>query len=815
MSDEFDVLESSSSTAPAFDIKKFLFKALSYWKLFVILLILSVFLVYQKNIREEFSFRLGTKISVEDDSNPLFTSNASLTFNWGGVTSKVQTMIVTLKSRSHHEKVVERLEFYKSYLQEGRFRKKDIYKTAPFRFEHEFDYGQLLNIPVKITFIDTTTYEIEVDFPSNAVSVQNYFTKGVSSVNVESGIYKKQFAFGETVDLPFLKGVLNKVENRIIQPKTFFFLQFKSFDGVVASYRARTAVGNTKNSPIIDIALIDKNRQKIVDYLNTVVEVLSEDQLNRKNLYATNAITFIDKQLARVKGELSENANELNDYRRKKKIYGISSETEILNEKFTTLEQEKTGINRKLSYYDNLKNYLLASNSFTEIPAPSIAGIDDGNILGNISKINTLSVEKSKLQYSVRDNATIFDDLNREIEGLKKVLLENIKSVTNILDKELNEVNSKLYTVESKFVRLPEEQQELLAMQRQVTLSQQAFNVFLAKRGEAEIIKASNVSDIVVVDSAKNTGAQVLGRNLNVRYVFAFFTALILPLLLAFVVTIIDNKVHTPQDVERLSKIPLLGVVGKNILDHNLVVHRQPKSSVAEAFRAIRSSLQYIYKKHNVAGAKTVLLTSSVSGEGKTFCSINIATVLAMSGKKTILIGLDLRKPKIYGDFDLINDVGIVNYLIGQNEWPEVIKRTEISNLDVITSGPIPPNPSELLLNDRMSQLIGELKKQYDFIVLDTPPIGLVADAAGIIEYADATLYVVRQDYTKKEMINLINAKYQNREIKNLSFIYNGYNLKGKYGYGYGYGKYANGYYMDDVENKSLKGKLKRFFKIS
>ena len=815
MIEEFEVSDNASAS---FDIKKFLFRSLSYWKWFLLLLALGVFYVYQKNIREEFSYRLGTKISVEDDSNPLFTSNASLTFNWGGVTSKVQTMIVTLKSHSHHEKVVDRLEFYKSYLKEGRFTKQDIYKAAPFRFDDEYESPQLLNIPIKITCLNADSYEMEVAFLNNSARVQNYMTKEVSSVEVPLGIFKKQFKFGDPIKLPFLKGAINLAENRKAIPGQHYYIQFSNFDSVVSSYQARTSVNNTANSPILDIALIDKNTEKIVDYLNMMVLVLSEDQLNRKNQYATNAINFIDQQISRVKGELSDNANALNAYRKKNKIYSLDDESILLNDKLTKFDAQKESINRQLDYYANLKNYLSTSSSFTDIPAPSIAGIGDSNILTNVSKINALSVEKSQLQYSVRSETSVFNDLNRQIEGLKKVLQENISAATNGLRRELQSINEALSKVESQFSKLPEDQQQLITIQRQYSLSEKTYNVFLAKRGEAEIIKASNVSDILIIDPAKNTGAQVLGRNLNIRYLFSFFLALIIPLLVAFILTIIDHYIHSPVDLEKLSSIPLLGVIGKNHLDDNLVVHRHPKSAVAESFRAIRSNLQYFYKTHDkITGAKTMLVTSSVSGEGKTFCSINVATVFALSGKKTILLGLDLRKPKIYNDFKIQNDKGVVNYLIGEEKLETIIQKTHIEHLDVITSGPVPPNPSELLLSEKLNELITNLKTQYDYIILDSPPIGLVADALELMEYVDASLYVVRQDYTKRDMLNFINEKYKTKQIKNISIVYNGYDQKAKYGYGYGYGygyNYGYGYGADENDQKNgIISKIIRFLK--
>jgi len=213
---------------------------------------------------------------------------------------------------------------------------------------------------------------------------------------------------------------------------------------------------------------------------------------------------------------------------------------------------------------------------------------------------------------------------------------------------------------------------------------------------------------------------------------------------------------------------------------------------------------------------KTILVTSSVSGEGKTFVSINMATVFALGGKKTILVGFDLRKPKIFGDFELSNDIGVVNYLISEESENNIIQKTQIPNLDIITSGPIPPNPSELILGDATEELMRSLKEKYEYIIMDTPPIGIVSDAIELLKYTDTTIYVVRQNYSQKGMLKMINEKYEKKEVKNISIVLNDFNIKSKYGYEYGYGygygrgygKYSKGYHEED--RKSF---FSKFFK--
>ena len=675
MNDEFELLESQAQSP--FDVKAFLIRALSYWKWFVLCIGLGIFIVYQQNIRKQQSYRLSTQISIEDDKNPLFTSNTSLTFNWGGVSGKVKTIMTTLQSRSHHEKVVDTLAFYKKYLKQSRFRKDDIYKAAPFEISLTPNTYQVLNHPIKVTFLGGDKLEIQTEFESPTLRTQNFDTKEHETISATNGVKTYPATLGEPINLPFLKGTITKRDKRDFNAGDEYYIEFSDFDAVVRNYKNKLKIDNPINSAILNLSMTDVNTAKIVDYLNKTVDILRKDQLDKKNLFVTNTIAFIDKQLAREKENLISRTDSLNNYREKNKIFNLDEESIQINEKLSELETESDNIKRKIAYYRSLKTYLETSNSFTELPAPSIAGIDDTNILNNIAKINALSVQKSKYESTVRSDASVFVDLDNQIEALKSVLLENISSATSGLRRELNFVNGKIGQSTSKIKKLPKDQQQLLTIQRQYALSEQTYNMFLAKRGEADIIKSASVSDVQVVDPAKDTGAIPIDLKLSARYIFAFLGGLIIPLLVAFLVTFFDNKLHNPQSLEKLSKIPLLGVIGKNTTVNNLAVHLKPKSTVAEAFRGLRSSLQYMYKKQANESCKTIMLTSSVSGEGKTFCSINLATVFALSGKKTILVGLDLRKPKIFDDFEIKNNIGSVNYLIGQKSLEEITQQTK------------------------------------------------------------------------------------------------------------------------------------------
>ena len=413
------------------------------------------------------------------------------------------------------------------------------------------------------------------------------------------------------------------------------------------------------------------------------------------------------------------------------------------------------------------------------------------------------------MKYAVKSEK-IFQEFDNEMDAIKQVLIENIASAKSSLQYDLNMIDGNINQAESTIKKLPEEQQELIKIKLKYDLNNNIYNDFLAKRTEADIVKAANVSDIKFIDPAKDVGGGLVGPKTGVNYVLALFLGFLIPLIVVFALFFINDSIQNTDDISKLTVLPLIGVIGKKNNSNNLSVFEKPKAALAEAFRAVRSSLQFLYKKQKLEGAKTLMVTSSVSGEGKTFCSINIATVFAMSEKKTIIIGLDLRKPKIFDDFKITNEIGAVNYLIGQKTLDDVIQNTHIPFLDVITSGPVPPNPSELIMSDAMNEMLEELKHKYDYIILDTPPVGLVSDALELVNQADVILYIVRQNFTKKGMITLLNNRVKRGELNNVSIILNGFENKAKYGYGYGYGygNYSEGYHEEEEKNDTFIKKI-------
>ncbi|MFV9484343.1 polysaccharide biosynthesis tyrosine autokinase, partial [Christiangramia sp. ASW11-125] len=760
-----------SDVGSTFDFKGFILKIISYWKLILLSIGISFAVAYYNNVRKLPVYQLGNMISIKDDQNPFFTSNTSLTFNWGGTSDKVNTAMTILRSRSHNEEVVEKLQFYINYLQDGEYQQTDAYGYTPFKVYADTSAFQANNVTLIVTSIDDLSYNLKARVPANLTRT-SYRTKETDNRQVEARNFERNFKFGEHLNLPFFSGIIERTEQPLQAGKKFY-VSFTPFNGAVGRYRNVNVYPQSQGSSVLNLSQVGLNKPRLVDYLNGSVAVLSENMLERKNLFATKTIRFIDSSLAVQSAELKLVEDELNEFRNEKEILDISAESGELSAKLSKLDVQKETIRRQLTYYDNLETYLQTRDDYSSVPAPSVAGINEGSIASGVSKIIQLAEERQNYQYTLKENSPVFDDIDRQINSVKSILLENINSSKGLLRSELNDINRQMSLFEEEVKKLPQEEQDLLKIQRKYSISENTYNMFLEKRSEAGLIKAANVSDVMVIDKAKDTGGGQIGPDTQLNYVMAVLVGGLIPLSFVFLLVFLNTNIHNAQEITRLSPIPILGLIGRNKTESNLSVFNSPKSSIAESFRGLRSSLQFMYKRQGVTGSKTVMITSSVSGEGKTFCAMNLATVFALSEKKTVLIGVDLRKPKIFDDFELNNDLGIVNYLIDQATIDEIIQPSKIPYLDVITSGPVPPNPSELLLTKKMDKLIDNLKKEYDYIILDTPPIGMVADALNLVKHADATLYLVRQDYTKRGMLETINQKYAKEEIKNISFVLN------------------------------------------
>jgi capsular exopolysaccharide synthesis family protein len=341
--------------------------------------------------------------------------------------------------------------------------------------------------------------------------------------------------------------------------------------------------------------------------------------------------------------------------------------------------------------------------------------------------------------------------------------------------------------------KLPKTEQQLFNIEREYDAVRGQFELLLEKRAEAGILQASNLPDTKVIDKAYDLGQQPVGPNRSRNIALALVLGVLIPVVVFIIRDLANNRIMSLNHVESITDIPIIGSIGHSKHQGNLAVFSHPESSVSESFRALRANLDFFLKPVEKEG-QVVLVTSSIGGEGKTFNAINTASVISLGQKKTCLVGVDLRKPKIFNDFDLFNEEGVSTFLSGQSkELTGIIQKTKYEYLDIISAGPVPPNPSELLSHPRFEALIEDLRKKYDYIIVDSPPMGLVSDSILISKLVDITLYVCRFNYSQKKLLDLVNDHVQVGKMQNVGIVLNDISQRNSYGYGYGY-DYAYGY---------------------
>ncbi len=782
-----------------FDFRLLLLKLLSHWKWFVAALITALAIAYYINLHKQNVYELDSYVTIKDENNPFFTSNMSLVFNWGGVSDKVNLVVTTFKSRSHNEKVVDKLKSYISYQKKGKYYLIDIYKKSPFIFKPDMNKWQVVNLPFEIKILDDQSFQLTFKPDVKQAKVFQYKDKISKQAPVKA--FQKTFHFGEPVDLDFLSGIFERNTKAGYDKDAIYMLTLKDFNSVVSNMKERLVVKNkNKNSSILVLKLRGQNKAQIADYLNTTTGLLKKQILDDKNKFALNTIKFIDSTLKYINQDLVIAARKLKDFVRNKTILNLDDPTAKLFEKISGLDQAKSSITLKKLYYEQLLDYLNNTKNYEDLPAPTVVGIDDPTIIEKVGRITQLAVQRKNELTHFQPDAPVIKRIDLEIESLRQSLLQTVRSALHTLDQEMALIDRKINHIEAQINKLPEEKQILLGLKRKYELKEEIYNTLLQKRNEAGIVKASNVSDLKIIDDAKDVGQPPVAPNRQINYLIAIGAGLLIPALIIIILFFLDNKVHDISDVENLTDTPIIGQVYHWEKKGNLPVLNHPDDIVSESFRSLRSAFRFMFPAQKTS--HTILITSSISGEGKTFVSSNLAISQAISNKKTVVLEFDLRKPKFKEYFDEAKSehLGLSHYLSGLAQLDDIIVSTHVDNLDLILSGKIPPNPSELILNEKTAELFKNLSEKYDQIIIDTPPMGLVSDAMELQRYADVAVFIVREDYTLKSLVKDIDEKHQKKQMKNLGIIYNdfkvntykkyGYGHKYGYGYGYGYGEY-------------------------
>ena len=793
---------SQANNEEKIDIKIFIDRYLIFWKQILLSIVIFLLIGFLYNRYSTKIYKSSTTLLIKEESNASLGSDDVFEgLDLFGGQKNIKNEIGILKSFSLTKKTLQKLNFRTSYYHSGSFKSDDIYKKTPFIVTIDEYQPQSINQKFFVKLVSEDEFILTVDL--NNVKLFDGSTETFISNKEYDFNYEGSHKFDEKINTDFFSFTISKNDLSLFKEEDWvnYFFVVSNYNNLTKNYlRSLKVLELEKDASILKISLEGSNPVKINDFLNKFTELYLATGLDEKNQITSNTIQFINEQLTSISDSLSDVETSLEIFKERNPKIELSQKEYGAFYQVEKLEQEKAILELNNKYYISLEEYLIKNNNIDNIVAPSTMGIDDPLLNSHIVELTKLYSQLDVVSVNSKQEHPLVISIKKQIKSTKKKLIENIENIISSSELTLEDINSRIVEIESLIGNLPENERILLNIQRKFNLNENIYNYLLEKRAEASITKASNISDHKVIDMPRLESNLPIKPNTTFIYIFSILIGVLLPTTVISLYFLFNNKIIDKKDIDQITSVPLIGKIMHNDSGHNLVNLNSPKSVIAESFRSIRTNIQYLASSKK---EKVICITSSVAGEGKTFVAMNLASIFSISRGKTILIGGDMRKPKIFNDFNLSNDKGLSSYLSNQNTKHEVIQKTDFENLDIILSGPIPPNPSELLSLDKMKDLIEELKKTYQHIIIDTPPVGLVTDPLILMKYSDINIYVVKQNFTTKDMLHNFNETIVKNNVVSMNLIINDIsNDKSSYSYGYGYGNnYGYGYYVD---NQSL-----------
>ncbi|MEO8583050.1 MAG: polysaccharide biosynthesis tyrosine autokinase [Flavitalea sp.] len=767
-------------------INQLLFRYLPYWPLFVAMLLLGLggayaFIRYKVPV-----YKVTAAIMIKDEKKGIDDSKVLEQLNLFGSKKIVENEIEIIKSRTLLREVVKNLHLYAPLFEEGKINTVPAFLKSP------------VNVEMKSpdSLVETVNKEFFV------------YDKGKQLVTVDG----KEYPLNQWVSSTW--GTIRFTPNPYYYPseetKPLFFSLVET-KKVIGFLNEQLQISpSSKLSTVINLSVNDPVPVRGKMILNELIKQYDNASMSEKNGLTQNTTEWIDNRLKVVKEQLDSVERKIQNFRTSNNVVDISAQGQQFLDNVGVSDQKVGEIQGQLSVLSQVESYVRSKTTGVGV-VPSTLGLDP--MVGNlINKLNEDQMQYDKLKKTTGENSPMLITLREEIETLRPKIMETLGSQRSNLLASQNNLSTNTNKYSGMLRSMPEKQRQLLEISRDQATIQANYAYLLQKKEETALSKSATVPDSRVVDEAESSTEPVSPNKLLVLLI-SIVGALAIAVLIISLKEGLNRNILFRSEIENYTSVPIIGEVIQDETGQPIVIANDRKNFIAEQFRQVRTALSYI---GITSRKKKVLVTSSISGEGKSFVAANLAISLALTDKKVVLLEIDLRKPKLSEIFGMKStQAGISNYLIGEKEADEIIKRTDVNpNLFLISAGPIPPNPSELILNGRIQELLAYLENAFDYIVIDTAPVTPVTDAYLLSAFCDATLYVVRHGYTPRIYLQMLDENNKVRGLKNLALIFNGVKSrgigKGGFGNGYGYG-YGVGYGDNEVstgkKNRSIFGK--------
>ena len=771
------------------DIIRVVVRALRVWPWMIACAFLGVVIGLIINATQLDQYASEVVISIEEKNAAVPAMGESFMDFGLGKSGAVGLRETVLKSYKHNMNVSRRLDAKVVYTTERGLRRWSTLAHPAFVVEVDEEHTQWIGMHASVTLgpeYAEIHWEAQGAPRSYEYSSGEY---GTSSVQIEKQDrlrvpYGQWFTDGKNYRL--------KIQRNwdVAVPKGAHGFRLRTYQELAewGMSHVQVTMDDKNEANILRLKAEGPDLGGLIAYLNATVEELQAFELDQKGETATNTLAFIDTQIGQIATRLKGSSEVLEEFRAAHLIVDIGAESQQIIERYVELEQEFAALELEQTYYRYIQKFLGEQSNYAALSLPTMTSFNDPLVLSLITKLVEQSGQLNRYNYALESSNPAVTELKKQLAYTKQSLLNattNALASSEILAKDLS---ARIQAARQRIEKLPKVEQRYADIQREYELHAGQYEMLLQKRAEAGILRASQLPDTRVLDPALDRGQAPIGPKRSILILAACMLGGMIPAGLALGVDALSTKVHTRQDLEQISNLPIAATVVNSTHVSNLVVLEKPRAIVSEMFRSLRSSLRFFVKDALPGKGQVIAVTSSVSGEGKTFIATNLASVLSIGGKRAVIVGMDLRKPKVHDDFAMGNRKGLSTLLSGESKLDEVLQNTEYKGLDLLPSGVVPPNPSELILHDRFRQLIEELKSRYDYVVLDTPPVGIISDLFQVVDMLDGIVYVVRSGYTQKSALEFMNEQYRAGRVSNIAMVLNAVEKRKGYGYQYGYG---------------------------
>jgi capsular exopolysaccharide synthesis family protein len=652
----------------------------------------------------------------------------------------------------------------------------ELFGNSPFTVSIDKSHIQPIDAKIYIAILDESSFRLLVS--QKKVSFYNYVDNLIVSEDniIEIDTVCK---FNEPISNRTLRFSvsLNKDYLRQNSPAKYqYYFKFNHLDYLAKDYLKKLEI--EKASPlasIINIKFSESNLDKTIAFLNRFLNSYLEENRNKKNNVARSTVNFIDSQISDISDSLLQSESALRNYKSANQVMDLSFQGQRIYEQVQQIEIERANLQVTERYYNYVINYFKANDDLSGVVPPSSMNVNDPIINQLITTLNDLNTQRATVLAGSNPQKNIFlREIENKIRVQRQTILENFTNNLNTLTLSLNELDYRQEKLSREISKLPRTEMNMVSMQREFNLNDVIYTFLLQKRSEAAIALASTYPDYEILEPARAITSKIVAPKKPLNYMLALFFGLLIPTLYLIIRDFFDDKIRSINDAEYMLHRSVMSVIYSNNLKSEAVVAEFPKSAISESFRNLRSSL---FLKSDHEKSKVILVTSSQPQDGKSFVSLNLSSSIASVGYKTVLIDCDLRRPTLHTKLKEENSVGLTNFMTKKASAEEIIRNTAITNLDFISAGPVVPNPSELMESGVLDNLISFLKSQYDYIIIDTTPVGIVADAILMMKYASKVLMVIRNNYTRKDIFSNVINNLKTNKLGNYDIVYNDLNL--------------------------------------